>query len=152
MRFSAKGEYGILALFELALHEGDSPLQAKTIAKKQHIPLRFLEQVLSSLKKAGLVESTRGAQGGYVLAKPASEIRISDILQANEGPIAPTACVAGTEDGLCPHELENGECILKPIGEQVRSSVLEVLNSMTLQDLCDRKRERDQQKILMYHI
>ena len=151
VRFSAKGEYGVLAVFELAQHHGGSPLQAKTIAKKQQIPLRFLEQVLSGLRKAGLIESLRGAQGGYALSRPPSEIRISDVIEAIESPISLSSRASGSDDRY-PHEVETGEDILKPIWEEVRTSVTQVLDSITLQDLCERKKEKDQQKILMYHI
>ena len=150
MRFSAKGEYGILAVFELAQHAGETPLQAKTIAKNQRIPLRFLEQVLSGLRKAGLVESVRGAQGGYVLNKMPSEIRVSDVLEAIEGPITPSSRVSGNDDRN--HSYETGDDILKPVWEEVKTAVIGVLNAVTIQDLCERKKEKDQQKILMYHI
>jgi Rrf2 family protein len=152
MRFSAKGEYGVLAIFELAQHSGATPLQAKTIAKNQRIPLRFLEQVLSGLRKAGLVESVRGAQGGYVLNKMPSEIRVSDVLEAIEGPITPSSRVSGNDDPDQPYEIETGHDILKPIWEEVRTAATGVLNAITIQDLCDRKKEKDQQKVLMYHI
>jgi Rrf2 family protein len=152
MRFSAKGEYGVLAVFELAQHAEETPLQAKTIAKKQRIPLRFLEQVLSSLRKAGLVESVRGAQGGYILSRSPSEIRIRDVLEAIEGPINPHNRASGDGDRYHPLEIEPGEDILKPIWEEARTSVMKVLDSITIQNLCERKKERDQQKVLMYHI
>src|SRR3989475_3483114 len=93
MYFSAKGEYGIMAVLDLALANGAAPVQAKTIADRQGIPLRFLEHILSALKHAGLIESARGAHGGYRLAKPASEIRIGDVIQAVDGPIAMPAPV-----------------------------------------------------------
>jgi Rrf2 family cysteine metabolism transcriptional repressor len=150
--FSAKGEYGVMAVFELAQHAGETHLQAKTIAKNQHIPLRFLEQVLSNLRKAGLVESVRGAQGGYVLSRPPSAIRISDVLEAIEGPITPSSRLSGNEDRYHSYETGSGDDILKPVWEEVRTSVIGVLNSITIQDLCERKKEKDQQKVLMYHI
>jgi len=152
MIFSAKGEYGVMAVFELAQHAGESPLQAKTISKNQRIPLRFLEQVLSSLRKAGLVESVRGAQGGYVLNRLPSEIRISDVLEAIEGPINPSYRVSGNDDRHHPHDTITGNDILKPVWEEVRTAVMGVLDSVTIQDLCERKKEKDQQKVLMYHI
>src|SRR3989442_9669643 len=88
MYFSAKGEYGIMAVLDLALANGSAPVQAKTIADRQGIPLRFLEHILSALKHAGLVESARGAHGGYRLVKPASEIRIGDVIHSVGGPMA----------------------------------------------------------------
>ena len=152
MRFSAKGEYGILAVFELAQHAGETPLQAKTIAKNQRIPLRFLEQVLSGLRKAGLVESMRGAQGGYVLNKMPSEIRICDVLEAIEGPITPSSRVSGNDNHDHPYEIETGHDILKPIWEEVRTAATGVLNAITIRDLCERKKEQDRTRVLMYHI
>lgn len=152
MRFSVKGQYGILALLELALHNGRGPLQARTISKTQRISLRFLEQVLSIIKKAGLVDSVRGAQGGYILAKHPSEIHMGDVLEAIEGPITPISCVSGGMEPHCWHEAELGYCVTKEIGEEVKSSIQESLNSITLKDLCERKKEKDPQKVLMYHI
>src|SRR5207244_6181737 len=100
MYFSAKGEYGIMAVLDLALANGSAPVQAKAIADRQGIPLRFLEHILSALKHAGLVESERGAHGGYRLAKPASEIRIGDVIQAVDGPIAmPTRTLPRLRNG-----------------------------------------------------
>ena len=90
MYFSAKGEYGIMAVLDLALTNGAAPIQAKAIADRQGIPLRFLEQILSALRHAGLVESSRGAHGGYRLSKPAEDIRVGDVIQAVDGPIAMT--------------------------------------------------------------
>jgi len=152
MRFSAKGEYGILAVFELAQHVEETPLQAKTIAKNQQIPLRFLEQVLSGLRKAGLIESVRGAQGGYVLSRPPSEIRISEVLEAIEGPIGPFNRPSGIDDHFHLYEMDPGGDILKPIWEEVRAAVMKILESITIQNLCERKKEKDKQKVLMYHI
>ena len=152
MYFSAKGEYGVLAIFELAQHVEETPLQAKTIAKNQQIPLRFLEQVLSSLRKAGLIESVRGAQGGYVLSRPPSNIRLSEVLEAIEGPINPSNRVSGNNDRHHPYEIHPGVDILMPIWEEVRAAVMKILESVTIQDLRERKKENDQQKVLMYHI
>lgn len=152
MKFSAKGEYGILAVFELAQHVGEMPLQARAIARNQHIPLRFLEQVLNDLRKAGLVDSTRGAQGGYVLSRSPSEIRISDVLEAIDGPIHPSSRGPVGDDRQHLYDMETGDEILKPIWEDVRAAVVNILRSITFQDLCERKKERDQQKVLMYHI
>jgi len=152
MKFSAKGEYGILAIFELAQHIGEAPLQAKAISKNQHIPLRFLEQVLNDLRKAGLVDSTRGALGGYVLGRSPSEIRLIDIIEALEGPINPSGKNSGNDDRPPFSGLGPGEEILSPVWEDVRAAVAKILESITVQDLCERKKERDQQRVLMYHI
>ncbi|HEX9284142.1 MAG TPA: Rrf2 family transcriptional regulator [Nitrospirales bacterium] len=147
MYFSAKGEYGIMAVLDLALANGEAPVQAKTIAERQGIPLRFLEQILSALRHAGLVESSRGAHGGYRLAKPADKIRVGDVIQAVDGPIAmPTR--RGNGNG---HHTSHGS-IVQGVWKEVKDNVLETLNRTTLADLCRRARDLEEQRALMYHI
>src|SRR3982751_4762884 len=87
MRVSLKATYGIMASIDLALQNGRAPVQSKAIAGRQAIPVRFLEQVLHAMKQAGLVDSVRGAQGGYALAKTPSEISLADIVEALDGPL-----------------------------------------------------------------
>src|SRR2546425_3244233 len=87
MKLSTKGEYGLLAIVDLALHSNQGPVQSFQIADRQHIPKQYLDQLMLILKKAGLVESSRGRQGGYQLAKPPSEISLLDIVTALEGPV-----------------------------------------------------------------
>ena len=150
MRFSLKGEYGILAALEIALHHDQGPIQVRKIAHQQCIPARFLEQIMSSLKKSGLVESVRGAQGGYRLTKPAENIRLSDLLQAVEGPILPSGRPAAYPSNA--RGRKGDEDIIKGVWEEVKVSILEVLEGITLQDLCDRKMSLEEKKALMYHI
>ncbi len=95
MKVSLRATYGIMAAVDLAMHLGTAPVQAKSIARRQAIPARFLEQVLHSMKKAGLVSSLRGAQGGYVLSKKPSEVSIAEILEALDGPLLPPLGGAG---------------------------------------------------------
>src|SRR4249920_1296630 len=87
MKVSLRATYGIMAAVDLAMHLGTAPVQAKSIARRQAIPARFLEQVLHGMKKAGLVSSVRGAQGGYVLLKKPSEVSVVEILEALDGPL-----------------------------------------------------------------
>ncbi len=151
MYFSAKGEYGIRAVLDLALANGSAPVQAKAIADRQGIPPRFLEHILSALKHAGLVDSERGAHGGYRLAKPASEIRIGDVIQALDGPIAmPTRTLPRLRSGN-GHGTTHGS-LVQGVWEEVKASVLETLNRTTLTDLCRRARDLEAQRALMYHI
>src|SRR6059058_3076335 len=89
MKVSLKATYGIMAALDLALHNGTSPVRAKSIARRQAIPPRFLEQVLHAMKQAGLVDSLRGAQGGYMLSRLPGEISLADIVEALDGPLAP---------------------------------------------------------------
>ena len=88
MKVSLRATYGIMAAVDLAMHLGSRPVQAKSIARRQAIPARFLEQVLHGMKKAGLVSSRRGAQGGYVLSKKPSEVSVVEILEALDGPLS----------------------------------------------------------------
>ncbi|HSG05064.1 MAG TPA: Rrf2 family transcriptional regulator [Nitrospiria bacterium] len=144
MKLSAKAEYGLRALLELALQTGKAPAQAKVIARRQGIPHRFLEQVLNSLRKAGLVESIRGAQGGYTLSRDPAAIRISDVLEA-------------VEDGISSPGRSNGnpesqDDLLAPIWKEAQTAVSSVLNRFTIQDLCKRQRDLEQARVMMFHI
>ena len=95
MKVSLKATYGIMAALDLALQNGTAPVQAKAIAKRQAIPLRFLEQVLHAMKRAGLVESVRGAQGGYTLGKNPADVSLAEIVEALDGPLSPGASQIG---------------------------------------------------------
>ena len=87
MWLSTKTRYGVRALFDMAYHGGGGPTQAKDIARRQDIPLRYLEQIFQDLRRAGIVDSKRGPRGGYYLRKSAAEIRLGDIVRALQGPI-----------------------------------------------------------------
>ncbi|MHB8483092.1 MAG: RrF2 family transcriptional regulator [Nitrospiria bacterium] len=152
MRFSAKAEYGIWALLELALNEGRGPLQVRAISKRHHIPLRFLEQVMSVLKNSGFVESIRGAQGGYILARSPKEITLGQIVQSIEGTLSPMICLTEGDDQQCLQPAEPPGCVLKEVWKEVRSSILSVLDRLTLQELCERHRAAEQKTSVMFHI
>ncbi|HXF94201.1 MAG TPA: Rrf2 family transcriptional regulator [Nitrospiraceae bacterium] len=149
MQVSLKATYAILAALDLAMHNGDSPVQAKSIAKRQSIPARFLEQVLNAMKKAGLVTSLRGAQGGYMLSKKPSELSLAEILEALDGPIGP-------HRGQASHRLSRRDhrqvSLLASVWDRVKQAELSVLASITVKELVDRQRELEQQHALMYHI
>lgn len=133
MRLSTKGHYGLKAMFDLAMHYGSEPIPLKVVAERQNISEHYLEQLIAVLRKMGLVKSIRGAQGGYILAKPPSEIKVGDVVRALEGPIAPLDCVSEFEPTYC--EKEN-YCISRDIWARVRDSIAEVLDSITLEDMC----------------
>src|SRR5256886_11794375 len=102
MKFTLGTEYGILALIELAARYGDGPVPARAIASAQGIPLRFLEHQLAALHKAGIVNSLRGANGGAALARAPSEIPISEVIDALEGPLAPMDCLEPHDERCAP--------------------------------------------------
>lgn len=152
MKVSLKTTYGIMAALELALRKGLSPVQAKTIARRQSIPARFLEQILNALKQAGFVESFRGSQGGYFLTKHPEEISLAQLMEALDGSFM-TGIHHHThhKNGLAPQPNPT-EMLLDSIWEQVRAAELTILRSLTLKDLVDRHQKLDQERALMYHI
>jgi Rrf2 family protein len=150
MKVSLKATYGIMAALDLALQNGNAPIQAKAIARRQAIPLRFLEQVLHAMKKAGLVYSLRGAQGGYLLNKLPAEISLAQIVEALDGSLSPASGHRSTARRF--REREPQESLLATVWEQVRQAELGVLNSVTLRELAERHQQLDQQRTLMYHI
>jgi Rrf2 family protein len=129
VRLTAKADYAIRASAELAA-AGDGPLKAERIAQAQAIPLKYLENILLDLKHAGLVQSQRGAEGGYWLARPAGEISLADVIRAVEGPLANVR-------GLPPQELDyDGPAErLRQVFVAVRASLRNVLERVTLDDL-----------------
>lgn len=140
MRVSTKGHYGLKAMFDLAQHYGTGPVSLKSIAQRQHLSVQYLEQLIAMLKKAGLVESVRGAHGGYALAAPPREIKVGDVVRALEGPVAPVDCVRETD----PKECDQADyCITRLVWEKIRSSLVQVMDSITLEDLCREARKKE---------
>ncbi|HKB94846.1 MAG TPA: Rrf2 family transcriptional regulator [Gaiellaceae bacterium] len=133
MRTTAKADYAIRAAVELAT-AGDDPVPAERVAEAQEIPVNFLENILLDLRRAGIVESRRGAAGGYLLAKPADEIALADVIRAVEGPLAAVR-------GISPDALEYPPSTetLRDVWVAVRSSVRAVLERVTLADVASGK-------------
>ena len=137
MKVSTKGRYGIKAMLDLAIHGTDGHIALKNIAERQQISGHYLEQLIASLRKAGLVKSIRGAQGGYALAQDPSEITVGQILRALEGSLAPVDCVVEDE----PYECKKAEkCVTRKLWEKIRDSINDVVDSTSLQDLVDEHR------------
>lgn len=133
MKVSSRGEYGVRAMVALAKHSGERPVSIGILSKESAVPYAYLEQLIVPLRRAGLVRSTRGAQGGYVLSRPAEDIRVGEVYRAMEGPVAPMDCVSeNIEDQTCP--LIPG-CQTRPVWEKVRDSIIEAIDSITLADL-----------------
>lgn len=131
MKLSTKGRYGVKAMVELAINHGTGPISIKTISERQNISENYLELLFSTLKKAGLIKSLRGAQGGYILAKEPKEIRISDIINVLEGPVEIATCLDGD---VCENE---DYCATRLLWEKIKNSIDEVMSSITLQDIVD---------------
>ncbi len=140
MIFTTKAEYGVRLLVELGRHaEQGTPVSLKAVADAESLPLAYLERIAALLKKAGLVEATRGAHGGYRLARPASEIRMHEVVTALDGPVAPMACfVDDFGDGakvLCSHHDHGELCATKLLWMRVQGGVTDALRRTTLQEL-----------------
>src|SRR5215212_2806490 len=116
MIFTTKAEYGVRLLIQLGRHGNGHPVSLKAIAEAENLPLAYCERIAALLKKAGLVTSTRGAHGGYVLARPAEEITMDQAVLALEGAIAPMECFVTDKDDarvLCSHGTDESHCATK---------------------------------------
>lgn len=130
MRVSTRGDYACRALLSLTLHAADgTPTSVRDIAERTGLPQPYLEQILLALKGAGLVRSKRGVGGGYVLARDPSEIRLSEIISAVDGPITLGSFGQPHEDGACDHE---GQCVLLAIWNKAGEHMRKHLDSYTL--------------------
>lgn len=136
MKLSTKGRYGSRAMLDLALNfkESTRPVALNAIAERQAISEEYLEQIFSVLRKSGLVESVRGAQGGYKLAKPVNKITVGDILRALEGSLSPVDCVQENNPASCERY---EECIMKEVWKKMRDSINITVDSITLADLVE---------------
>jgi Rrf2 family protein len=149
MKVSQRGIYGIMAAVDLAMNAKEAPIQARAIARRQAMPIRFLEQVLNAMKKSGLVDSHRGAQGGYMLLKEPSALSVADILEALEG--------SGFHRAFQSHSaldrrLTKQELLLGNVWEQVEAAERAVLGGITIEQLAGRQRAMEEQRNPMYHI
>ncbi|RCX16851.1 BadM/Rrf2 family transcriptional regulator [Anaerobacterium chartisolvens] len=135
MKLSTKGRYGLKAMLDLALHDSEGQVALKTIAERQGLSENYLEQLFAILKKAELVKSIRGAQGGYILSQTPDNITVGSVLRALEGSLAPTECVTDSSEPL--YCSKSGKCVTKLVWEKIRDKVNEVVDSMTLADLLE---------------
>ena len=155
MKLSTKSRYGLRALFDIAYNSGNLPAQIQDISRRQEISPRYLEQIFQVLKRAGILKSKRGPQGGYYLSRSPAEITVKEIITATEGGVALVECVAGKrkKKGACNFE---GHCITQPIWEEATARLNEFFATLTLKTLCERgqamglKREQDHR--FMYYI
>lgn len=149
MKISTRGHYGVMAMLDLALHHGEGPIPLKSVAERQNLSEHYLEQLIAVLRKAGLVKSVRGAQGGYILAREPHEIKIGEIIRVLEGPIAPVECVNEEDPECC---LRADYCVTRNLWEKVKASIEEVLDSTTLEDLVREAEKARQTGGYMYYI
>ena len=138
MKLSTKGRYGLRALIDLALNSEEETVSIQSIATRQNISDSYLEQLVSKMKKAGLVKSVRGAGGGYMLAKPTEEISVGDILRALEGNLDAVTCPANQEDGGC----EGADlCVTRYVWQRINDSITQAVDTMMLSQLVEESRK-----------
>ncbi|NQT90643.1 MAG: Rrf2 family transcriptional regulator [Candidatus Omnitrophica bacterium] len=137
MRASKKLEYGLRAMADLASYYKDGPVSAKNISGRQNIPLQYLEQILNRLKRARLIETVRGPKGGYALSKEPVKVKMSNIFVALGDRGYLVACLGKKSSTPCSRM---AMCNTRVFWEKLNKSMAEVLNSMSLQDLCDNKK------------
>ena len=138
MIISTRGRYALRVLIDLAEHTGDGYITMKEVAARQDISLKYLEQIITQLSRAGLVKSARGAQGGYMLAKEPQEYTVGEILRLLEGNLAPVACVDDTKDDCTRAD----ECVTMEVWREIKDAVNKVVDNITLADLVEQQRQK----------
>ena len=139
MKLSTKGRYGLRALIDLAQYSAETPVSITSISARQNLSERYLEQLMSMLKKAGLVKSVRGAGGGYVLAKDMAEISVGDVLRALEGSLEPVECAGLEPDGECK---ASDYCVTKYVCQRINDSISRTVDEIRLDQLVEESRRK----------
>jgi Rrf2 family protein len=147
MRLSTKGRYGTRAMLDVALHTDEGLVHLKHVAERQKISKKYLEHLVARLEADGLLRTVRGAGGGVALARPPSEVTILDILHTLEGSLAPVECVDRPE--VCSRSVN---CGARDLWTELGGVMTGFLRAVTLEDLCERQRNKDEPAALAYHI
>ena len=133
MRLSTRTRYAVRAMLELALNKSNAPIRLRTIASRQDISIKYLEQLMATLKTAGFVRSVRGSKGGYILAKPPNQIKLDRLFNCLEGPGTIVECIEN--NSFCNRA---ADCAPRLLWAQLQAAMMRVLKSTTLQDLVDK--------------
>ena len=141
IKLSTKGRYGVSAIYDIALHCGKGPVSLRQVSERQGISEHYLEQLMGQMRKAGLVKSIRGAQGGYVLGKEPKDITVGDVIRIMEGPIVPVKCLLSTKTGDKNYCHKSPNCVTRGIWSKVGDSISQVLDGISLDDLCQDNRK-----------
>jgi Rrf2 family protein len=158
MRLTTKSRYGLRAMFDIAYNCGTMPAQIQDISRRQEISPRYLEQIFQSLKRAGILNSKRGPQGGYCLARKPDQITVLEILNATEQDVLLVECGGETVKKKkrtidCPFE---GKCVTQTVWEEASTLLNDLFGGITLQTLCERGQalgiEKEQNHRFMYYI
>jgi Rrf2 family protein len=136
MKLSTRGQYATRAMVQLALNANEEPLSIREIAVLEDLSEQYLEQIFRDLRKAGLVQSIRGAHGGYLLNDKSKEITVGDVIRAVEGPIMPVSCLASEDE--CNRA---AQCVSRKVWSKLQDSILEVLDTTSLDDMVEMVKE-----------
>jgi Rrf2 family iron-sulfur cluster assembly transcriptional regulator len=136
MRLSTKGRYAVMAMADLAIHSSGDPVSLAGIAERQEISLSYLEQLFGKLRRNSLVRSVRGPGGGYVLSRPDSEIRISDIVVAVDENLTATRCKPGSATGCLS---DRSRCLTHDLWDELGNQIHMYLSSVSLADVINRR-------------
>jgi len=146
---SQKSEYAVRAVFELAKREGSGPVKAAKIASAQVIPLRFLENILGQLRQAGVVESVRGKEGGYLLGRPVRDLAVGEVVRLIQGPMSAVDCAEDVGERRCT--LRPG-CVLLPMWERAHKAMMDVYDGTNFKDLLEQERAANECEAVNYSI
>ena len=134
MKLSTQGRYGLRAFVDIAIYSEKEPVSLAEVAKRQDISISYLEQLMTKLKKANLVEAVRGASGGYVLSRKPEDISVGDVLRALEGDLSPVECA--TEEESCEHSCgATGHCTTRLVWKKINDSVNDTINNIFISEL-----------------
>ncbi len=147
MKLSTKGRYGTRLMLDLALNYGNGPVLLKDVAERQEISEKYLGHLITPLKAAGLINSSRGAHGGYILARPPEQISLGEVIRAVEGNLSLVECTAAPD--VC-HRVNF--CVTRDIWNEMRNKMMETLESTTLQDMVQRHKQKQKSQPLVYNI
>ena len=144
MKLSTRARYGLKALIDLGLHCETEAVSIQSIASRQNISDSYLEQLMAKLKKAGLVDSPRGAGGGYRLGRPAAEISVGDVLRVLEGSLEAAQCSGMEDESTCEnHDI----CVTKYVWKRINDSITQAVDTMMLDQLIEESRKKQQEKM-----
>ena len=147
MKISTKGRYGTRALLDVAMHQGEGPVQLKVIAERQQLSISYLEHIVAPLISAGILRSVRGVNGGVLLARPAKEIKLNEVIRALEGSVALVECV--DDPSVCPRA---DHCATRDMWTEIKKAMDGVLESTTIQKLVERQMTKQKHEEITYNI
>lgn len=149
MKISTKGRYGLEALLDMVIHSDGTHMSIKSIAERQGIPEKYLEQIFGILKRCGIIKSVRGAQGGYLLGDTPNQITVRQVLNALEGPLSPVACVSEGQENICDRY---DFCVTRIFWRSMMEELNRVTEAVTLADLVECYQTENREKNLEYYI